>query len=168
MKRTDAQLLYMCKKVCKKKNSDKHLQNAVAQKCYAAEEQMNRHRLHVKSTLSLTITFPFNNIIVSVATAKTQQPGGEGRGVCVGGWGVYQWGKWLWRQTGRRSAPGTWAWRWSCQWSRWRPPGRWGSSVSTRCCWRVFSEMEWNLVEDTQKKFSPLNLNIIFWYRRMF
>lgn len=52
----------------------------VAQKCYTAEEQMNRCRLHLKSALSLTITFPFNNIIVSVATAKTQQPGGGRRG----------------------------------------------------------------------------------------
>lgn len=74
-----------------------------------------------------------------------QQPGrgGERRE------GGYRWGKWLWRRTGRRSAPGTWAWRWSCQWSRWPPPGRWGPWASTRCCWRVVSEMEWNLVEDT-------------------
>lgn len=112
---------------------------------------MNRSRLHLRSTLSLAITFPFNNIIVSVAAAKKHDnPAGEGRE------GRYRWGKWLWRRTGHRSAPGTWAWRWSCQWSRWRPPGRWGSSVSTRCCWRVVSEMEWNLAEDTQQKFNPL------------
>lgn len=42
---------------------------------------MNRGHLHVKLTLSLTITFPFNNIIVSVAMAKTRQPGGWGGGI---------------------------------------------------------------------------------------
>lgn len=113
---------------------------------------MNRSRLHLRSTLSLAITFPFNNIIVSVAAAKKHDNPAEGEGRE----GRYRWGKWLWRRTGHRSAPGTWAWRWSCQWSRWRPPGRWGSSVSTRCCWRVVSEMEWNLAEDTQQKFNPL------------
>lgn len=52
----------------------------VAQKCYTAKEQMKHGRLHLKSALSLTITFPFNNIIVSVATAKMQQSGRGGRG----------------------------------------------------------------------------------------
>lgn len=43
---------------------------------------MNRSRFHLKSTLSLAITFPFNNIIVSVATVKKthSNPAGEGRG----------------------------------------------------------------------------------------
>lgn len=38
--------------------------------------------LHPRATLSLIITLPFNNIIVSVDTAKTWQPGGGG-GVCT-------------------------------------------------------------------------------------
>lgn len=55
----------------------------VAQKCYTSDEQMNRGCFHHKSALSLKITFPFNNIIVSVATAKTRQPDRWG---CMGGY----------------------------------------------------------------------------------
>lgn len=106
--------------------------------------RLYRSQSHFPSTTSLFL-WPWRK---NIATRRGR--GGEGRE------GRYRWWKWLWRRTGHRSAPGTWAWRWSCQWSRWRPPGRWGPSVSTRCCWRAVSEMEWNLVEDTQQKFNPL------------
>lgn len=58
----------------------------------------------------------------------------------------YLWGKWPWRLTGRGLAPRTWAWRWSCRWSRWLPPGRWGPSLWRYCCWRGASAMEQSLV----------------------
>lgn len=50
-------------------NADKML--TVAPKRYSEQQRINLGRLDLESTLSLTITLPFNNIIVSVDTAKT-------------------------------------------------------------------------------------------------
>lgn len=63
--------LFSCTVIEEKINADKML--TVAPKRYS-EQQINRSCLDLESTLSLTITLPFNNIIVSVDTAKTWQP----------------------------------------------------------------------------------------------
>lgn len=66
---------------------------------------------------------------------------------------LYLWGKWPWRLIDHRPAPGTLAWRWSCQWSRWQTPGRWESSVWRWCSWKASSEMEQNLVKNKTQRF---------------